>query len=56
MACKGDPLLFGVEISALPILRGTVLPELAKVLGMTRENAARFTAIGSGFRKANLRS
>jgi hypothetical protein len=42
MACKGDPLLFGVEISALPILRGTVLPELAKVLGMTRENAAKW--------------
>jgi hypothetical protein len=33
MPCKGDPLLFGVEISALPILRGTVLPSSPKSSG-----------------------
>jgi hypothetical protein len=42
----GDPLSRGVEISALPILAngGQVLLELAKILGMTRENAAKWWA------------
>ncbi|HEY1430799.1 MAG TPA: hypothetical protein VGF39_04105 [Stellaceae bacterium] len=38
----GDPLARGVEISALPILAPGVLPELAKVLGCDRFEAARW--------------
>jgi hypothetical protein len=37
-----DPLARGVEISALPILAPEVLPELAKVLGCDRFEAARW--------------
>jgi hypothetical protein len=38
----GDPLARGIEISALPILAPGVLPELAKVLGCDRFEAARW--------------
>jgi hypothetical protein len=42
----GDPLSRGVEIAAIPILaqNGHVLTELAKVLGMSRPDAAKWWA------------
>jgi hypothetical protein len=44
MSRCGDPLSLGIEIAAMPILRPNVLPELAKVLSMNRENAAEVVA------------
>ena len=44
MARFGDPLSRGVEIAAIPILAPGVLPELAKVLGMERADAAKWWA------------
>jgi hypothetical protein len=40
----GDPLARGVEIAAIPVLAPGVLPELAKVLGMNRADAAKWWA------------
>ena len=42
MARFGDPLARGIEIAALPILAPGVLPELAKILGMDRAEAAKW--------------
>jgi hypothetical protein len=44
MSQFGDPLARGAQISALPILAEGVLPELAKVLGCERFEAARWWA------------
>jgi hypothetical protein len=46
MSRFGDPLARGVEIAAIPILAqgGRVLVELAKVLGMSRPDAAKWWA------------
>jgi hypothetical protein len=44
MSRFGDPLARGVEIAAIPILAPGVLPELAKVLGMERADAAKWWA------------
>jgi hypothetical protein len=42
MSRFGDPLARGIEIAAIPILAPGVLPELAKVLGMNRAEAAKW--------------
>jgi hypothetical protein len=44
MSQFGDPLARGAQISALPILAEGVLPELAKVLGCERFEAAKWWA------------
>jgi hypothetical protein len=46
MSRFGDPLARGVEIAAIPILaqNGHILTELAKVLGMSRPDAAKWWA------------
>jgi hypothetical protein len=44
MARFGDPLARAIEVAALPILAPGVLPELAKVLGCERFEAAKWWA------------
>jgi hypothetical protein len=44
MARHGDPLSRAIEVAALPILAPGVLPELAKILGCERFEAARWWA------------